>query len=72
VSTKTLYGLRSSVQVGVLIGVTVFQGESTGRSGLSAQSFLARNMRTQLSNLASLTFLSSSASFTYFGWNCLR
>ena len=71
-STKTLYGLRSSVHVGVLIGVTVFHGESTGRSGLSAQSFLARNMRTQLSNFASFAFLSSSAWPAYFGWNCFR
>ena len=72
VSTQTLYGLRSSVQVGVLIGVTVFQAESTGRSGLMAQSFLARNMRTQLSNFASFTFWSSSAAPAYFGWNCFR
>ena len=26
VSTQTLYGLRSRIQVGVLIGETVFQG----------------------------------------------
>mgnify|MGYP003694070897 CR=1 FL=1 len=29
-------------------------------------------MRTQLSNLASFTFRSSSASPTYFGWNCFE
>src|SRR5260370_41075660 len=72
VSTKTLYGLRSSVHVGVLIGVTVFHGDTTGRSELSAQSFFERNMRTQLSNFASFAFLSSSACPTYFGWNCFR
>src|SRR5882672_10047451 len=72
VSTKTLYGLRSSVHVGVLIGVTVFHGDTTGRSGLRAQSFLVRNMRTQLSYFASFAFLSSSAWPTYFGWNCFR
>ena len=38
VSTQMLYGFRSSVQVGVVHGVTVFQGETTGRSGLRDQS----------------------------------
>ena len=57
VSTQMQYGLRSSVQVGVLIGVVVFQGETTGSSGLSAQSFLNLKQRTQLSNLAVLGLL---------------
>src|SRR3712207_8268451 len=41
VSTQMLYGLRSKVQVGVFFGVAVFQGVTTGSSGLSAQSFLS-------------------------------
>ena len=36
VSTSQKYGLRSSDQTGVLIGVTVFHAETTGRSGFSA------------------------------------
>ena len=64
--------LGSSAHVVVLIGVTVFQAESTGRSGLRAQSFLARNIRAQESNFSSLAFLSSSACGVYFGRNCLR
>jgi hypothetical protein len=36
-STAQKYGLRSMVQVGVLIGLVVRQGVITGTSGLSAQ-----------------------------------
>src|SRR3954469_18814512 len=72
VSTQMLYGLRSIVQLGVLTGWTVFQGETTGRSGLSAQLALNLNRLTQLSNLASATSLSSCSLGVYFGKNCFR
>src|SRR6476620_6121280 len=72
VSTQMLYGFRSRDQFGVLAGWTVFQGETTGRSGFNDQFALNLNMVTQLSNFSAATFLSSSSFGMYFGWNCFR
>src|SRR5687767_7720479 len=72
VSTQMLYGFRSSVQIGVLIGVTDFQAETTGSSGLSDQLFLNLNRFTQLSNFASATILSMASLPAYFGRYCFR
>src|SRR3954454_16500430 len=67
VSTQMLYGFRSSVQFGVLDGWTVFQGETTGKSGFKDQFALNLNRLTQLSILASATCLSRSALAAYLG-----
>ena len=71
VSTPQKYGFRSSVQSGVLIGVTVFQADRTGSSGLSAQLYLALSCATQLSNPPAFAFASTCPSAMYFGRNCL-
>src|SRR5262249_11683777 len=71
-SGQMLYGLRSSTQVGVLIGETVFHGVTTGRSGLRQASLKFLNIDTQLSNLRSAAFFSTSAFDVYFGRNCFR
>src|SRR5687768_14799645 len=72
VSTQMLYGFRSNVQCGVLIGVATFQGVITGRSVLSCHLFRSLNMLTQLSKPASLAFVSTSACDEYLGRNCFR
>jgi hypothetical protein len=65
-------GLRSSTQVAVFLPCVVRHGEITGSSGFIPQSALNLSRLTQLSNLPSLTFLSSSSLETYLGWNCFR
>jgi len=72
VSTAQKYGLRSIDQVGVLMGLVVRQGVTTGTSMLSAQLYLFLRYDTQLSKPASLAFLLTSSSDEYLGRNCLR
>ena len=67
-----LYGFRSRMKRGVLIGEVVFQGVTTGRSGLTEALLRFLRRVTQLSTLSSATFLSMSALDAYFGWNCFR
>ena len=71
-STQMLYGFRSRMKRGVVIGDVVFQGVTTGRSGLTQELLRFLKSVTQLSTLTSATFLSMSALAAYFGRNCLR
>src|SRR5690606_28182698 len=67
VSTQMLYGFRSKVQVGVVIGEVIFQADVTGSSGFREASFLNLKRFTQLSMPAALTASSTCSFGVYFG-----
>jgi len=64
--------LRSSSQVWLLIGCTIFHAEIVGTSGLSRQSDLILKTCAQLSKPAALAFSLTLSTELYFGRNCFR